>query len=559
MSDQEEPRWDCLPHDPQTFFGLADGFDRKDLKRSYNKLLRRFKPERHPDEFQRIRAAYEMLDGSLRYGRAPSSRQPISFDWKASETVAEAAQSSFDQTQDAPPAKTDAETTPQKALSSKPLTLDERLRNEPAEAIYAELAERQHKTPFEFYALAVLSDLVVQDDRFMFLKWLLAGMKEHADEPGLFSLVLEYFKGSVPEEVVSRLLVVVSNIVTGDRFYYLTERLWDRLLAGQPFETFDATLQQCEANLGDHRIEGKIAFYIHILRRGLWKAPDEWLDQVIELINENYEHISDQLEYDLELSLQLNEYRRQHRQFLNGAAIRSMMHDAIVAFCEQGDLEAERRFIECQSRICSDLGSLFDAFPIYDSSCHDSVVAWHWVSNDIQDRIDIVEVPPPWETFRNSVFGLMQDLDDREDDTFWGFFILAWRGMHILATVLCCLWPYLFLSWLVPQDGLWVFLPLTLGLGSILFYWLWARPRTVSAWFDRLRERIVTKKYNAHWRDAIVRILNATHASFNHLSDTIQELTEQHHPQLNISTWLVIFIRRDYGLLVYSLALRFQR
>ena len=36
-----KPDWQLLPHDPQGFFGLADGFDRKDLKRSYNRLLRR--------------------------------------------------------------------------------------------------------------------------------------------------------------------------------------------------------------------------------------------------------------------------------------------------------------------------------------------------------------------------------------------------------------------------------------------------------------------------------------------------------------------------------------
>src|SRR6185436_13154599 len=63
-----EPDWSLLPHDPVRFFGLAEGFDRRELKRSYNQLIRRFKPEKHPQEFQRIRAAYEQLDSGIRYG-----------------------------------------------------------------------------------------------------------------------------------------------------------------------------------------------------------------------------------------------------------------------------------------------------------------------------------------------------------------------------------------------------------------------------------------------------------------------------------------------------------
>src|SRR3954469_5292635 len=63
-----EPDWSCLPHDPQRFFGLSAEFDRRDLKRRYNELIRRFKPEKYPAEFQRIRAAYEELENAIRYG-----------------------------------------------------------------------------------------------------------------------------------------------------------------------------------------------------------------------------------------------------------------------------------------------------------------------------------------------------------------------------------------------------------------------------------------------------------------------------------------------------------
>ncbi len=62
MSEPVEPDWNRLPHDPVGFFGLPDDFDRIALKRSYNALLKRYKPEKFPGEFQRIRMAYEQLD-----------------------------------------------------------------------------------------------------------------------------------------------------------------------------------------------------------------------------------------------------------------------------------------------------------------------------------------------------------------------------------------------------------------------------------------------------------------------------------------------------------------
>src|SRR5436190_22187293 len=78
-----DPDWSLLPHDPVRFFGLPDGFDRRELKRRYNQLIRRFKPEKHPQEFQRIRAAYEQLDSGIRYGLGIqfSSDSPEEYRW----------------------------------------------------------------------------------------------------------------------------------------------------------------------------------------------------------------------------------------------------------------------------------------------------------------------------------------------------------------------------------------------------------------------------------------------------------------------------------------------
>ncbi|MEE9395047.1 MAG: J domain-containing protein [Planctomycetota bacterium] len=48
-------------NDPFEVLGVEPGADRKTIKRAYIALVKRFKPEHFPDEFQRIRAAYETL------------------------------------------------------------------------------------------------------------------------------------------------------------------------------------------------------------------------------------------------------------------------------------------------------------------------------------------------------------------------------------------------------------------------------------------------------------------------------------------------------------------
>ncbi len=55
------------PSDPRTLFGLDSKASRRDLKRAYTKLIRQFKPEHSPDQFRRLREAFEQLDQQLEW------------------------------------------------------------------------------------------------------------------------------------------------------------------------------------------------------------------------------------------------------------------------------------------------------------------------------------------------------------------------------------------------------------------------------------------------------------------------------------------------------------
>lgn len=79
MSSQEEPDFDRLPQDPLGFFGLGADFDPKDLRRRYTRLIRRFKPERDPEAFQKIRSAYEALKAWRGMGGGDASHETPMF------------------------------------------------------------------------------------------------------------------------------------------------------------------------------------------------------------------------------------------------------------------------------------------------------------------------------------------------------------------------------------------------------------------------------------------------------------------------------------------------
>ena len=57
-------RW---PDDPYALLGVAQNVERRELRRAYARLIRVYKPEHFPEQFRRIRDAYEKLDGFLQY------------------------------------------------------------------------------------------------------------------------------------------------------------------------------------------------------------------------------------------------------------------------------------------------------------------------------------------------------------------------------------------------------------------------------------------------------------------------------------------------------------
>jgi hypothetical protein len=389
--DAHNVDWNLLPHSPHAFFGIGKEFDRKELKRQYNLLIRQFKPEKHSAEFQRIRAAYELLDNQLRYGTQVTmpANMRQTYEWQTDESPVDAKAGEQRSSQPTElPTKEAARQQPKKTPS-----LQELLTQQPLAEVYQQLAKKPDKRPFDFYALAVMSD-IVEKEKLHFANWILKGLAACPGDRGLMSLLYEYLRGPVPEAVMGGMLIATSKAVPNDRFYALTESLWQRFLRAKSFREFRATLEKCEANLRDVNIDCRLAFSIEILKSAIWSAEVEWIEQIMLLIDENFERIPYHVQYDIDILQMLKRYIDQRSKFLSGHPMRQTIDRALRAYFMEDQAEGDREIIACQVQIAADPAGVLAAFPVDSEEDYSNLyILWNYAVGDVAER-NLLEPPP---------------------------------------------------------------------------------------------------------------------------------------------------------------------
>lgn len=577
MNAEPDPAWHLLPRDPLGFFGLGREFDRKELKRAYNSLIRRFKPEQCPAEFQQIRSAFEALDAGLRYGDAARETMAAPrYEWSGGSGA-----SPLDGSQAGSP-RTPRVSRPVGAAHPPEVPLTQQVGERPLRDVYADLNRKPQKSPFDYYALAVLSDTVGRDP-LLFAHWLLAGLQAHPQDPALMRLLYTYFRSDVPVESVPKLLTVTAKVVKNDRFYQLTEPLWDEFLRCADFTTFRGTLEKCEQLLVDHRIHAKLVFYLHLLRPCVWKADPGWITHVARLLEENRDQLPPALEPDLELTLLFVEYRESAENLPTSHPVRARIEQAMRAYCTREEAEADREVIECQVQLAADGAGVLEAFPLSDDTSHPMLLPWLILNADVGSRRErelpapVAEVasafshadratPNSWTELALREAGrpdsdigrqVLRMLEDIDRQTPWaplGRCLMAIRiaGYVIAAGVaLICLFPI----FVIPGGILaLVFVPI-----APLAYHFTLRQRTAEPLVQRLTTRFLQRHYEQNWRARLQRTLAATHLPVADFVQLMIQLRERHGARASMAHILSSFLNRDVGLTVYSLALRLLR
>lgn len=554
MSDStNEPQWNLLPRDAVRFFGLAEGFDRKDLKRAYNRLLRIYKPEKFPAEFQKIRAAYEQLDEELRYhGGTTIRRVPVPQDWRTDDDATGRAASSDREVQ--PPAK-----------------LAERLKSESPATLFEELKQRDHKTPFDYYALAVLSD-VVEKSPTGFAKWLVEGVAAHRSDGALKQLLHDYLRSANSGKLLLKLLPAVARAVRSDEFYPLTEPAWQTVLDECEFHKFADAYDRCEAELRDSHIVGRMAFLIHMLKTALWRDSevDGWSARQFAFVEENFESIPPWLEWDVEILSIAREYLAIRQQFVGQSPLRGRLDAALEAYFTKSQEEGDRAIVAAELELLAAGDDLMREFPLEDGEVLTKFYPiWAWASHDVGER----QAVKPEEEIQQEIWArraavLLDRMEKECNNSITG---VVW-GTSLAARSLSAI-PLVVGAVLIPPAailGVFLILPesmrpavvaimgfvaaIGLSILSLVAVLFTLKPKLDQlVWFP-LNERFARKCYDRIWRRELMDYQRRSHvpdsffrAVFNHFAD-----------KTATASWVNQFVQQDYAPAMLAGAQRYQ-
>lgn len=545
-----EPNWNLLPHNPEAFFELDEGYDRKDLKRRYNRLLKQFKPEKFPQEFQRIRAAFEELDNQLRYGRrvnGPSIVLP-DIDWEQSLQSSPATGAGHQASrQQQPPPQT---------------RLWERLEETSPQSLLHELKQKNQKCPFDYYALAVLSDTESDRDESIFLKWILKGLTEHPQDPALFRLLYQLLRGEYSPKMCRVLVKSVANVIHDDRFYMLTEPLWDKLLASEDFSRLAKLLEGCESKLKDYRVNGQVAFYMHFVKKAMFRSSNSWLSRAFDFIEDHHDALSGQSEAELEVLQALRAYRELRREFLDGNELFTALDEVFVDYCELEDFQAEKKFLNLQVQIASAEWDVLEAFPVeVDPAIEAFYESWLWIDADIASRFGIEEVELGTNLKRRSVsiINLMRTISLKTKKSWTGWF---WRSLSwlydvtrfgvaaVMIAISCLVYAALAsqLNSLIYFGGFFVIV-----VGGIIigrkFASKWLLP-----FFQRQYIRNAEKTYDRVWRDQLELYVRQTALPFHVVIKMIHAVSEEND---HLSESIIRVGHSDVGLGTLAIAMKY--
>lgn len=561
MSDRpDSPDWTLLPHRPQEFFNLDANFDRKDLKRSYNLLLRQFKPEKFPAEFQRIRAAYEYLDNQLRYGSASSDDGGVAYEWHTDVRPSDQGAVRRQEHVAVPDvSRVGGKDSPQEPPRSLPL--HERIQKEPLAAVYRELVKKRGKSPYEYYALAMMSDVVDRKDELEFAKWILIGLQKHPGDPGLTSLLYEYYRGPVPKGIVVQLLLATAKIVANDRFFSLTEALWKRLLCDVPFDTFKETLAACTSQLRDLGIDSRLAFFVEILKPAMWKADLAWIESTMTFIEENFERIPYRMQYEVDVLSILRKYAQQRHKLLQGGPLARQIDQAICDYYSLEQAAGDRSVLDCAVRIAQDPAGILAALPFDNTQEYENVyLIWLTISHDVWERhFDPNEEHRDvsmWQSRAEAVLQRIQDMTRTSAiGQTWTLVRFCWRigvGIFFLVVVISAGALIAMTTVSLDSEVAVTLMIAAVCVGFMVAFWLYKQ--FLRRWILRYDAMKLLQCYSKLWRPEFAEFMHRSQLDFFEFRDLLFQCDVSTLPTAHNA---VAFYQRDYALAIFSGVQRF--
>jgi hypothetical protein len=410
--EADQPDWSLLPDRPAEFFELEPDFDQTELKRAYTRLIRRFKPERHPAEFKRIRGAYEALEARLRYSGAEPAPPEIQFQ--------------------AP-----------RAAEQARVDAAELVRELGPSAARARLLEQTVRDPAAWCAIALIDDALT-DDPLAGLRTLIGAAKSTGGHRSVLALLQGFLHLDIEPkaalEVLQEFARAAARVDRADGyppplFWYFTDRLWCELAAQLPFDTLRDVFERCSELVGDAGRSHEWILKLRLRRRVAFTASAEWLEAVDAELAEQLRNLPRWVADEFDRVLWFDRYREVREEFLAAHPFRAVLDTALVAIVSRDEVDADREvlgaLVECVER----RDELLEAFGPQDDSVDVALDLLTWYVEGWSERRSRDTAPPAQAAERCAEF--VQRLDLRSGRSFFG---QLWRisGWSLVAVVVLC-------------------------------------------------------------------------------------------------------------------------
>ncbi|MBL4770770.1 MAG: hypothetical protein JKY61_06435 [Planctomycetes bacterium] len=522
----ETPRWDLLPGHPEEFFGLQDPYTRNDLKRSYNVILRRYKPEQFPEEFQRLRAAFEVLEEALRHGTRPTT---LGSSPAATQAPVDAA--SEDSRNDGP-------------------SIAERLKALGELGLRAELEGLESRTPSEWIALGLLREVAANAEPLVLHETLMQGIIATQGDDLVVHTLLGACRDPLSTPHAGKLVQTLARWIQEDSpdaggwFYFASTPLWLSLVRKVPFEKFKSLLERCRERVGIDGNAGYLVLTLRLLRTGALKADSEWIEAAMEDLAERYEDLPGDLREEVDILEWLHAYMDQRESFLARHPGREEWDAALVAILSEEEPEADRAFLVATSAALDEPGRLLEAFPLDTESVGCALTPLYSYSEEVFARSREPEAERSPEQLRRIITPFLFRLEKIGPRTLTGkadelinfvMFALIISGLFIPAALLG---SHVSSAWV---GGLTI-------LGVVLGFFGGGR---IESW---LYSKHTGRMYRNVWRAQVREFLEANPM---HYHEFIEGVEAQEEKGLTQHFRLASQLHGDAGMALYALSLRF--
>lgn len=544
-----------LPGNPEAFFALESPYDRRDLKRAYGKAIRIYKPETHPNEFQLVRDAYELLEKRLRYGQQQKQREEASDAWATS-------QPAQDHPTDSGP-QDSATSFPNQKSEPKRLSLRQLAVIDPAAAL-GQLQSKQLRSPPDYFLAAVLEDAASGKATAKYLGHLIKGLAAFPTDQGLTALTTEYLRTEVPDAMASKVVVYVADQLRSPLFYMLTESLWIRLASLVSFEELDGLLKTCERQIPQTDLTTRAIFSIRLLKTVIWIAPTEWTDERLREIETNFADVDTSVTAEIELLLEIQQVR--NMPTTDTDPVRKKLLEAVRYACQDGDISSIGNATSILAELSQDAAAIAKSFPMSLSPKEDQDdVAWISLVYRVVYQLESYVMPGeelPQDRIATQTAHLLNDLQtnfetvvrgvERARSRYKQLPLIVWMIVGgIMGTI-----PLIVISFAVfgeHQGGAIICLIgiILLVVGLPISFYIWLFPRYLQPRMERRQSRWLSEDYAKHWRSRLFRYVRNNHETMEVIAMRINHVAAQ-MKKTDLADTVGHFISHDSGLYILA-------